>query len=237
MDIAQGIRSHRVLGLRGIAALAMLRLAGFPKTLSVEYGAHRLHLRMKTTDVGVYESVLIDKQYDFALPFEPRVVVDAGANIGTASVFFANKYPNARIIAIEAERANFEMLKRNVAPYPQITPVHVALWNRDGQVQVFSPQDAGEWAFAVKQGEGVRAVTIPTLLRQFEIPKIDILKMDIEGAEVEVLENCDWAGRVRCLMIETHDRMRPGCSQAVAEHFGTSAIESGEIAVFIGRDI
>jgi hypothetical protein len=49
-----------------------------------------------------------------------------------------------------------------------------------------------------------------------QLSSIDLLKIDIEGAEKEVFEVCDWMGDVHSLMIELHDRFKPGCSEAVA---------------------
>jgi len=66
---------------------------------------------------------------------EPDVIVDAGANIGLASICFANKYANATIIAVEPEQSNFELLEENVAPYPNIVPVQAALWYEDSEVR------------------------------------------------------------------------------------------------------
>ena len=69
--------------------------------------------------------------YDSGFRPAPRVVVDAGANIGLSTVFFANKFPQAKIVAIEPEPSNFAMLRDNVAPYPNVTPVQAALWKED----------------------------------------------------------------------------------------------------------
>src|SRR5690348_8461932 len=234
MNIVKGIRSHRVLGVRGVLALATLRMTGFPKTISVKYGAHDVHLRIKTTDISVYREVLLERQYEFPVPFEPRVIVDAGANIGMASVFFANKYAKARIIAIEAEHANFEMLRRNVLPYPQVTPIHAALWDSDGDVSIKNADNPGEWGFTVRPGFGVHSITVPTLMGEFGLTGIDIFKIDIEGAEQEVFSGCDWQDKVRCLMIETHDRLRPGCAYTVNAALPSfSSFDRGEITVFI----
>ena len=153
------------------------------------------------------------------MPFAPKVIVDAGANIGMASIYFARRYPEARIISIEAEPSNFRMLEKNVHSYPQITPVHAALWNQSGEISVGSPEgNTAETAFVTSEtitGQRVRAATVPTIMREFGVEEIDLLKVDIEGAEKEVFECCDWASKVRCLMVETHDRLRPGSSCAV----------------------
>ena len=67
----------------------------------------------------------------------PPVIIDAGANVGLSAVFYANRFPNARIIAIEPEPSNYEMLKRNVVPYSNVTPVQAALWKENGPLRLF----------------------------------------------------------------------------------------------------
>ena len=131
------------------------------------------------------------------------------------------RFEKPRAIAIEPEPSNFAVLVRNTRPYPSIVPVHAALWSRDGEIGIGAPgrsRDArGKDAFVTCEGAEVRvrAVTLQTLMREMQIGSVDVLKMDIEGAEKEVFEACDWMPSVRCLMIELHDRLKPGCSGAV----------------------
>jgi FkbM family methyltransferase len=197
---------------------------------------------MRTTDVSVYQEVLICGQYAIDLPFSPKIIVDAGANIGMASLYFATKYPQARIIAIEPETSNFEMLAQNVGRYPNILPIHAALWSRDGEIGVNSPgsfeNPLSKVGFVVREGQGipVRAITVRTLMREMGIQRIDILKVDIEGAEKEVFETCDWMDTINCLMIELHDRFRPGSSAAVdAVSEGFLLSKHGETTVYIRK--
>jgi FkbM family methyltransferase len=193
-----------------------MELAAYPPGIR-----NPVYLRIRTTDLLVYEEILLREQYAFDLAFTPKTIVDAGANIGLSAIYFAHKYPGAKIIAIEPEASNFAVLAKNVRPYPGIIPVHAALWNRDGEISVSQPDPStgatGEWAFITHQGPGtkVRALTIRTLMKEMRMPSIDILKVDIEGAEKEVFEGCDWMDSIRCLMIEMHDRLKAGCREAV----------------------
>jgi FkbM family methyltransferase len=179
-------------------------------------------------------------EYAFDLPFSPKSIVDAGANIGMASIYFAQRFPNAKVIAIEAEALNFAALVRNVRPYPSIIPIHAALWNRDGEIGVSQPDPAtgsgGEWAFVTHEGSGVkvRAIGMRTLMKEMQIRSVDLLKVDIEGAEKEVFEACDWMDDIRCLMIELHDRFKPGCSEAVNSVVqGYSKLQRGETTLYV----
>src|SRR5579862_1928443 len=212
------------LGIRGILAISGYRLCGRPREVSTRPPGSRypIYLRLKTTDISAYSEILLRGLYDFDLPFSPTTIVDAGANVGMASIYFANKFPQAKIVAIEAESANFAMLAKNVQPYSRIIPVHAALWNRDGEIAIGKPDPGtgafGEWGFVAREGQQgarVRAITMPTLMKEAQIDSIDLLKMDIEGAEKEVFESCDWIDHVGCLMIELHDRDKPGCREAV----------------------
>lgn len=229
-------------GLRGALAISAYRLFRQPKEIAVYPPRIRnqVYLRIKTSDESTYAQTLLWGQYDFDLPFSPKAIVDAGANIGMASIYFAHKYPEAKIIAIEAETSNFHMLVRNVRPYPAIVPVHAALWNRDGEISVGEPDlgsgAKGNWAFVTRDGPGVkvRAITMPTLMKEMQIQALDLVKIDVEGAEKEIFEAGEWLKSVRCLMIELHDRYRPGCSEAVnSVTQGFSKSQRGETTLFV----
>jgi FkbM family methyltransferase len=231
-------------GFRGIFAIAGYRLFGQPKEIAVHPPGIRnpVHLRLKTSDEATYVQILLGGQYAYDLPFSPKTIIDAGANVGMASIYFANKYPEAKIIAIEAEASNFDVLLRNTRAYPAITPVHAALWNRDGKIEVGKPDPAsgasGNWAFVARDGLGanVRSITMSTLLTEMQIQAADVVKIDIEGAEKEVFENGEWLKSVRCLMIELHDRYRPGCTEAVnSVTHGFSQLQRGEVTFFVRK--
>lgn len=245
MSIREGLNwYYGNYGLRGVLALATYRLFGQPKEIAAHPPLIRnpVHLRLKTSDEATYVQILLWGQYAFDLPFSPKVIVDAGANVGMASIYFAHKYPGAKIIAIEAEASNFDVLARNVRPYPAIMPIHAALWNRDGEISVCEADPAtgvsGNWAFVTREGPGVkiRAITMPTLMKELQIQAVDLVKIDIEGAEKEVFEAGDWIKSVRCLMIELHDRFRPGCSEAVnSAAQGFSKLQRGETTLYLRK--
>jgi FkbM family methyltransferase len=224
MSIRDGLKGYYgIAGLRGVVAISGYHLFGFPKEVEARPAGFRtpVRIRLRTSDSETYKEVLRG-EYSFELPFSPKIIVDAGANIGMASLYFAHKYPDAKIIAIEAEASNFDILRRNVRYYPAITPVHAAVWNRDGEISVSEPDArtgaSGKWGFVTREngaGAKVRAVTMGTLMREMNIRAIDLAKIDIEGAEQEVFEDTRWLTGVQCLMIELHDLIRPGCAAVV----------------------
>jgi hypothetical protein len=71
-------------------------------------------------------------------------------------------------------------------------------------------------------------------MRELNCSRIDLFKIDIEGAEKEVFESCTWQGRVGTIVIELHDRFKPGCSAAVKNALqGWQSYGTGELAVFL----
>jgi len=242
MGIREGLQwYYRLCGARGVCAVASSRLFGTPRELTITPpGAdYPVHLRLNTSDFCAYKDVLIcqEKQYDVgAMDFNPRTIVDAGAHIGMASILFARKYPAAKIIAIEPEPKNFAALVRNTFRYSTITPIQAALWKEDGEVALGTSDAHPKGAFQVAEngGERVRAITMRTLMSETGIDSIDLLKVDIEGAEKEVFETCAWIKNVRVIAIELHDRIKPGCRsvvEAAAADFRSD--QRGEVTLFM----
>lgn len=183
-------------------------------------------VRMRTTDLAVCSQVFEEQQYAYDAPLPVRWIIDAGANIGCSAVYFARKYPDARIVCIEADQANYEVLKLNCSSIPNIVCIHAALWPADGQVEIHNAGD-GAWALraqdlatdadpAVGTRQVVEAITLRSLMKRFSIDEIDILKIDIEGGEREVLaDGPSILKDVNVLAVECHDRWAPGCTRNV----------------------
>jgi FkbM family methyltransferase len=204
---------------------------------------HPVYLRRSTSDFPVFESVLAHHCYDINYRCSPKIIFDCGANIGLTTVFYANRFPEARIIAVEPEAANFELLKKNTAPYPNVHVYQNGLWNKITNLKV---EDKGydEWGFMVSEAPAgtpgtVQAVTIPDLMRQQQCSHIDILKIDIEGSEKELFEHGyeTWLPKVKALVIELHDRMREGASlsffRALTKYNFTLEVKGENIVCFL----
>jgi FkbM family methyltransferase len=216
---------RRIFGNVGILHAARALTSASPVEVAFRPSgvAHPVHLRLRTSDLSTYWKIFVERDYEFELASDPEVIVDAGANVGFASLWYANRYPRARIIAVEPESSNFEVLRRNAAPYANIAPVRAALWSSEGNVVVVDP-GVGRWGFRTERPDGpcpedsltVRALTMDRLMADHGIDRIGLLKVDIEGAEREVFSGASsWIGRVDAIAIELHDRVQPGCSRAV----------------------
>ncbi len=160
---------------------------------------------------------------EYSLPmkdFSPRFILDCGGNIGMSAVFFANIYPEAKIISLEPDPNNFKLLKLNTSPYPNVECRHCALWDKETNVEVFGINPAAFRTYEVDDDEpnAIRTTTVAKLLAESGFDEIDLLKVDIEGAEKEVFganDVHDWLSKVKVIAIELHDRYKFGCSKAL----------------------
>jgi FkbM family methyltransferase len=178
-------------------------------------------VRINTTDPVVFQQIFQHREYELpSLSFTPKFIIDGGANVGYASIFFANTYPNAKIVAIEPERTNFEVLKYNTKSYEQVEIIKSGLWHKNTHLKV-KDIGLGKWGAIVEETDsldpdGFRAITISSILESSKMDEIDILKLDIEGAEKELFlyEYQGWLEKVKVIIIELHDRMKKGCSNS-----------------------
>jgi FkbM family methyltransferase len=186
-------------------------------TLEVPGSGHELVARYGTSDLAAFRHVFAGA-YELHLPQAPRVIFDLGANVGYSAVYFAVRYPHARILAVEPVKSNLILLRRNVRSFPQIDVVAGAVWPRRDRLAV-DDVGKGYWGMRVRRAgglaRGTRGVTVPDLLERARADRVDLVKMDIEGAERELFSSeSDWVGSVGAFAIEFHDRFRPGCREA-----------------------
>lgn len=211
--------------------------------LSLKSIHRRVFVRANTSDVKCVEKVFVDQEYRLPsdinekFSIQPQLIVDAGANIGMATLFFAHLFPQAHVYAIEPESSNFDLLRRNCEGMQNLTLKKAALWPYETKLQV-SDSTAENWAFSVRpsrESVGVDAITIPQILELTGATQIDLLKLDIEGAERELFsEGCEqWLPRVRMIVIELHDRFKSGCSEA----FYSQVVRRGFIQEIRGENI
>lgn len=181
-----------------------------------------VYLRRATSDIKAFEQVFLDKGYNYPFEFEVKTIIDCGANVGLASVFFINKYSKAKIIALEPEKGNFDIAKQNVLQYPDITILQNGVWHKNAFLEINDRFKTGNWGFICTETEtpgasGVQAVSINEIMKTYKIDEIDILKIDIEGSEMEVFSQGyeTWLPKTKAIMLEIHDCIRKGSSRSV----------------------
>jgi FkbM family methyltransferase len=142
---------------------------------------------------------------------DPRLIWDLGSNIGLTVADLACAYPSATIVGVELDDANAELARRNTAAWSDRCEVlRGAVWTEDGVVTYTRPP-GDEQGFHIDDSAGsgaphadAPAITLDGLLARVR-GDVDYVKMDIEGAEREVLRNnTAWAARVRSIKVEVH---------------------------------
>ena len=202
---------------------------------------HWVYCRNGTSDFAVLRQVIGKRECAFHLNASPSTIIDAGANVGYSSVLFANLWKNARIIAIEPEEDNFKMLLKNTRHYPNIECVKAAIWSKP---TVLKLKNENALAFSYQYGEQtpcekgaseVEAFTVKEICRKFSINRLNLLKIDIEGGELEILKNSesDWHQDADAIAIELHEWIVPGVEKLAYEKMKDRIFSnSGEYSVF-----
>jgi len=196
-------------------------------------------------DFATFEEVILKEDYNLTINFNPSTIIDGGANIGLTSVFFANKYPQADIVAVEPEEGNFEMLKKNTKNYGRISLIRSGIWSHSAILSVID-EGKGNNSFTVAEilspkVDSINAISIYDIMQERSWDTIDILKLDIEGAEKNVFEKNfeQWLPRVKILIIEFHDRVVEGCSSTVLKALSNYSFRSeikGENTIFYNKE-
>jgi FkbM family methyltransferase len=173
-----------------------------------------LTLRRTNSDIFVVRDVFESEDYGFVrkmgLP-ENANILDLGANIGLASLYFASLFPKSSLLAIEPDSANCDLLERNCQPLissGRLKLVRAFAGGADGSAAIDRSDQS--WGFkkagpAQAGNESIPCLSVPTLLGICPMEQIDLLKCDIEGSEAELFADCSsWIHRVRNLIIEVH---------------------------------
>jgi FkbM family methyltransferase len=203
-----------------------------------------VHLRPGTTDRQVALDTFARPYHRPPLDIQPRLIFDLGANVGLTMADMAVLFPDAQIIGVELDPVNADMARQNVAAFgARCEVITAAVWSDDGTVPYVSRPGA-EWTSVIDRdqlgepsSEQVRAVSLNSLLDGR--PRVDYVKMDIEGAEKEVLQgDCAWAERVDCINVEAHTG-HYALSDCTADlrrmGFATELRHGGAVAHVLGR--
>ena len=203
--------------------------------------SHEFSVRGNRSDPLVFLQIFVEQEYDIALEhIVAPTIIDAGANVGYTSIYLANRYPNARIIALEPEKENFDQLIENTVKYENIHAMNCALWSKQATLSIENG-GTGDWGFTVVEkesceGDSISAIDVSTLMSNFNVAKIDLLKVDIEGSEKVVFSfSAGWIDSIDRIIIESHDGLIEGSTKTFfksIEHRNYTMETTGE-CVFV----
>jgi FkbM family methyltransferase len=190
-----------------------------------------IYLRATVSDHATFWQCIVKRQYDFQhFAQSDRVIsayrdlvkkgvapliIDCGGNIGLATLYFAERFPEARIFTVEPQSDNFALLQKNTAHLgDRVTTLQGGIWNESGALQITNP-DAGSAAFRVgptnsPTAESIRAYTIEEICSLAKVAVPMIVKLDIEGAQLNLFKsNFEWVSRTYLIMLELDDWLMP----------------------------
>lgn len=163
---------------------------------------------MRISDIFIIGEILHEKQYrlETDLPDAP-VVVDLGANIGISALWFLALRPNARIHAFEPAADNLAFLEKNFAGLENITLQKMAVGDVTGSATLHHGEFGGMHSLLIDgEGETVPLVSLADYMAQQNIDKIDLLKLDIEGSELDAMKGLGPRIKdVRAIIGEVHE--------------------------------
>ncbi|HAB28705.1 MAG: hypothetical protein CMP05_00195 [Xanthomarina sp.] len=258
MNLLTVVSTYRV---EGVKAFIKLKLGRIPymkfkdeNSIIIYMPKYKqpIYLRRDTSDHSTFRQIFDAKEYAIDYPFLPKVIIDAGANVGLAAVYFSQRYPQAKVYSIEPEASNIEILKKNIKAYKHVECLPMAIHHTSDETLEIIDEGIGKWGFVTKLAtettnrekvvSTVKTIALQTLMGTCDIAVIDILKVDIEGAEMALFEKnyeC-WLPKTRCLIIELHDRFYPGCEERVfnvMHNYNFSFYKKGENWVFFNIDL
>ena len=167
--------------------------SAMPFSFEVKIRGERWPLRLRASDIFTLAEVLHERQYSLQSKIPERpVVIDAGANVGVTAVWWLANHPGATLHCFEPEPGNVEFLRANVGGRPNVSVHGVALGAEAGSAELTLGEHSAVHSL-VMHDVGSRTITVPVwrldnFLAEQQIAHVDLLKLDVEGFEVEVLQ-------------------------------------------------
>jgi FkbM family methyltransferase len=160
------------------------------------------------SEIRVIREVFVNNEYDLPADAAPTTILDLGSNIGMSVLYFQSRYPDATIIAVEPSRTAFVRLERNTRDLSHVHLLRAAAVGMSRPVELVVTEES--WTSSLHGDrehhtvEQVSGLTIEQILQDAGRERADVIKMDIEGSEVEILENSSALHRAEWLIFEFH---------------------------------
>jgi FkbM family methyltransferase len=194
------------------------------------FGGRRKFVVSDFGELQVMREIVLYEEY--AVPgIDPETILDLGANIGLTSAWFRGRYPAARIVAVEPDPDTFAKLERNLGGDDAVTLVQAAVAGEPGEVDLFRPpgysitSSISEAHADVGSSTRVRACTIDELCAEHGLGQLDLLKLDVEGAELDALDGFRHLDDVGTIIGEVHRELIDAGVDAFFERLGAFEVE------------
>lgn len=196
-----------------------------------------ISFRPSTPDVNTIIQNLIRQEYgQFPEGFEASLIIDGGGYIGDVSIYFLNHFQNCRVLMVEPDQENFKLAQENLAHYSdRVFLIPGGLWSHKTEMYVMGSYVDSRLTNDTSSGTTkISVIDIPTLMQDYGITHIDILKLDVEGAEEEILcVNNEWLTKVKAVVVEFHgEEIKRKCVQSL-QNYGFKGLKYRSLHYFL----
>ncbi len=172
----------------------------------------QIYLRTYSGDIDIFYEIFLGESYKTDGNKAGCFIIDAGANIGLSTIYFLSKFGTAKLISIEPDPCNIEIFKLNLVKQiasGDVELVEAGLANEDGEMFLTQPELKYNSKLVDKyygdNSVAVKTVSLQNILNAKGISNIELIKIDIEGAEESLFSvNTTWLQTTGEIMIETH---------------------------------
>lgn len=212
--------------------------------------------KLPSSDMAVLDQVILMKEYQSVVSlYESKFtessivnIIDAGSNIGLTTMFFKTRFPSSNIYCFEPDFENFKVLEFNLNNnnYNNIFKFNAAIWNENTKVEIVKDfRDKLDWSSRVKLSNRINTIdayTLNYIMSVNNLESIDILKMDIEGAEKEIftstISDLNFLNLTKVIAIEIHNEFNcyNDIIQILIDH-GFVVNESGELTIGYNKNL
>lgn len=213
---------------------------GIKKTFIISINLNILGKKIRVfltspSDFFILREIFLDNEYNIDLKNDPSVIVDLGSNVGFSAIYFAVRYPNARIYAFEPDPVTFEKLRRNCGDFNNISCYNLAVSDIDGKIDfyIYPGSNAGSSLVKRKANQEVikiNAKKLDSIWGDLGLKDVDLVKFDIEGAEYSVFKNFNSINLVRNFIGEVHLDLIKANEQEFNDIFNNYNIKTNRIS-------
>jgi FkbM family methyltransferase len=221
-------------------------LVSFP--YKINNGVFRFFIKKDSSDSRVFEQIILNEEYKTVVEeirkrkIKVESILDCGANIGLTSMYLTSYFRNARILALEPSKTTFERLELNIRKnsLDRVKLFNKGVWSKNAFLKPdINFRDGEDWSFrlvetSVKEEAILEAVGIDDLMKHEQISHIDLMKIDIEGGEVELFKSkhLPWLQKTKIIALEIHDefKCRIEIERKLVDH-GFDIFHSGELTI------
>jgi FkbM family methyltransferase len=211
MTSHQGKRRALIQTYLKLKLAAFLKLFPSPLGSSISFLGFDVHFFDLPAVISLFEEIFINSDYSFKTSSEEPSIIDGGSNIGISVLFFKWLYPACRIVAFEADEDTYRLLRQNIEvnALDRVQTHNAAVCGTEGTIDFYHQANRpGAHVNSILRKDGLPVKkTNAVLLSKYIEGQVDLLKLDIEGSEMAVLEELAAAGKliqVRQIIMEYH---------------------------------